>query len=841
MEPSAIDHVRHARSVPNRGRTALIGVIVALFVAAFALAVTTGRAEAASQTLWDDSAVPEVLTDPDSSAVTLGVAFVPAVAGQVTAIRFFKGPENTGTHLGQLWSSDGSLLSEVRFTNETAQGWQQANLSAPVTLAADETYVVSYHAPDGGYSVTEGYFLSGAVTTADLSAPASTLSQGNGLYRYGSPGFPSDTFRGSNYWVDVVFTAGSSAPATPPVTVGTEQTLWNPTSVPVVETDPDRAAVELGVRFSPSVDGLAQGVQFYKGRRNTGTHTGRLWTAKGELLAEVTFTRETARGWQRAEFDEPVELDAGNTYVVSYHAPRGRYAVTERYFSGRSHTRGDLTAASSETAGGNGVFAYGAAGSFPDESYQGSNYWVDVIFTATSVGAPAPAPSAVASTTAPAPVAPSPAQSPTTAAPTAPAPPPAPTTAAPAPPVAIPSVPAAGSGAPRVALGSPVTVSAPDGGTNYLAGWPNSLPNSPSYFPLGVWFESVSDQGNIDKDRDAGLNLYVALTANSDLGLVERAGMHVLGQQEEWVGRSNSRALAGWVLYDEIDMIQGPSTGYATMDQIVRDLPRNDGRIRYNNYGKGIMFWETDAQASRFVNNYQDLISADTYYFTDPFICGPSEGGALLNNGNPLSQADCRLAANYGATVDRVRYLDGLDGKRQPVWNFVEVGHPFSENDAPTIKPAELRAAVWSGIIHGARGVVYFNHSFGGPCLTQHALRESCYSAVRAEVKRTNAQITALAPVLNAYTVNGLVSTTGQVDTMTKFQGGSYYVFAGSAQRASQSAQFNAPCVGNATVTVVGENRTLPMTNGRFTDTFADGNAVHIYRIDGGSTCGLSS
>ena len=29
------------------------------------------------------------------------------------------------------------------------------------------------------------------------------------------------------------------------------------------------------------------------------------------------------------------------------------------------------------------------------------------------------------------------------------------------------------------------------------------------------------------------------------------------------------------------------------------------------------------------------------------------------------------------------------------------------------------------------------------------------------------------------------------------------------------------------------------MTDGSFTDSFADKNAVHIYRIDGGSTCGL--
>jgi hypothetical protein len=31
----------------------------------------------------------------------------------------------------------------------------------------------------------------------------------------------------------------------------------------------------------------------------------------------------------------------------------------------------------------------------------------------------------------------------------------------------------------------------------------------------------------------------------------------------------------------------------------------------------------------------------------------------------------------------------------------------------------------------------------------------------------------------------------------------------------------------------------VALSSGSFTDSFADGNAVHIYRIDGGTTCGL--
>jgi hypothetical protein len=75
---------------------------------------------------------------------------------------------------------------------------------------------------------------------------------------------------------------------------------------------------------------------------------------------------------------------------------------------------------------------------------------------------------------------------------------------------------------------------------------------------------------------------------------------------------------------------------------------------------------------------------------------------------------------------------------------------------------------------------------------------------------------------------------------MAKWSGQNLYVFAGSAANASSTATFSIPCVGNATATVLGENRTVAVSNGSFADQFADGNAVHIYRIDGGSTCGLA-
>jgi hypothetical protein len=410
---------------------------------------------------------------------------------------------------------------------------------------------------------------------------------------------------------------------------------------------------------------------------------------------------------------------------------------------------------------------------------------------------------------------------------------------------------AAAAHAPTVARRSVPSLRPVDGGADYAAKFSPSLPTDPSYFPIGVWFESVTQRSDVTEDRAAGLNTYVQLTDTSSLPMIRRAGMHVITGGP--LADSGSE-LVGWIISDEADMRYGPGWGSVvpqdgdfacapsgtdcgfTAQQTRRSQLPDDHRLRYSNYGKGITFWESDRDARVFVNRFQDVVSADNYWFTDPNICGASEGGALLGHGQALPAAECRRASNYGATIDRLRSLVRPAGSK-PVWAFVEVGHPFTDDDAPTIRPAEVRAAVWSSLIHGARGVIYFNHSFGGQCQTQHALREPCYADVRAEVTSTNAQITALAPVLNAPTVVGATRTKGAVDTLTKWSGDHYYVFAGSRDPNGQSVTFDLTCTRDAVATVLGENRTVPITGGTFSDTFADGNAVHLYRIDGGSTC----
>src|SRR5208282_3544554 len=158
---------------------------------------------ATTWSLFSASDTPANVTWNDPSLVEVGVKFQTATAGNVTAILFYKSPLNTGTHVGNLWSATGKLLASATFANETPYGWQQVNLTTPVTLIPGTPYVVSYNA-NGYYSGDPEYFAT-ALTNGPLTAPASSAIGGNGVYAYGSSNFPTNTYNSTNYWVDVLF------------------------------------------------------------------------------------------------------------------------------------------------------------------------------------------------------------------------------------------------------------------------------------------------------------------------------------------------------------------------------------------------------------------------------------------------------------------------------------------------------------------------------------------------------------------------------------------------------------------------------------------------------------
>src|SRR6185437_12774239 len=151
-------------------------------------------------------------------------------------------------------------------------------------------------------------------------------------------------------------------------------------------------------KFTSSAAGQITALKFYRSAGDTGPDLLDLWTATGTKLASATFSNATASGWQTVTLATPISITANTTYIASYHT-NGFYVATDNFFTS-AVTSGVLTAPSTTTAGGNGVYAYGgtsSAGLFPTNTFSAANYYADVVFT-TSSGTGDTPPTAVADT-----------------------------------------------------------------------------------------------------------------------------------------------------------------------------------------------------------------------------------------------------------------------------------------------------------------------------------------------------------------------------------------------------------------------------------------------------------
>ena len=164
-----------------------------------------------TNTIWAPSTTPTVVDSGDGNSVELGVKFRADSDGHITGLRFYKASANVGTHIGNIWTSSGTLLGTATFTNETASDWQQVSFNNPIPVTANTTYIASYFAPVGHYSEDDGYFGSSGVDNPPLHALANGVDGANGVYIYNpSSAFPSNGYLSSNYWVDVVYTTAAS-------------------------------------------------------------------------------------------------------------------------------------------------------------------------------------------------------------------------------------------------------------------------------------------------------------------------------------------------------------------------------------------------------------------------------------------------------------------------------------------------------------------------------------------------------------------------------------------------------------------------------------------------------
>jgi hypothetical protein len=251
--------------------------------------------------------------------------------------------------------------------------------SAPTNVAATaagKQALVSWTASanNGGSAITSytvtPYIGMSAQTPVEVG-PTATSATVKNLTNGTSYTF---TVAGNN----AVGTGPSSSPST---AVTPADTIFE-FATPATLDSGDGSATNAGVKFTSELSGNVTGIRFYKATANTGTHVGSLWSATGTLLAQATFTTETATGWQQVNFATPVAISAGTTYVASYLAPKGHYSDTSSGFATAATNNPPLSALANTTSV-NGVYTYSSKSTFPTSTFKATNYWVDVDFEPT--------------------------------------------------------------------------------------------------------------------------------------------------------------------------------------------------------------------------------------------------------------------------------------------------------------------------------------------------------------------------------------------------------------------------------------------------------------------------
>lgn len=167
----------------------------------------------------------------------------------------------------------------------------------------------------------------------------------------------------------------------------TTYSIWPATDGPFTSSADD--PVNLGHQFSVSAQAWVIGLRYFRGATNVNPDELRLWradsSAAGTSLSFVVPPAASTLGWQNVLLATPVELTPAQIYKTVGHFP-DHYVATSAYWTtgdGASGiVNGILTAQSNAAAlGGQGTFRYGAAGQYPDGTFNGGGYWVDVVVT----------------------------------------------------------------------------------------------------------------------------------------------------------------------------------------------------------------------------------------------------------------------------------------------------------------------------------------------------------------------------------------------------------------------------------------------------------------------------
>jgi hypothetical protein len=379
--------------------------------------------------------------------------------------------------------------------------------------------------------------------------------------------------------------------------------------------------------------------------------------------------------------------------------------------------------------------------------------------------------------------------------------------------------------------------------------------SDPSFFPIGV-FLAKGDTAHATAYQGMNFNTYLCMQHTvSDMDEALALGFSVIAQYDSWTPAevSGDTGVVGWG-WDEPEFGIGDP---AWTNQVALARARADGRFMWTNWGLApIAFWGFDPTTA-------DVVGIDQYTYTSPNVREHFHTDIEPDWPGPTGDdAYVRKAATYGWMTERMNEWQGVNGTGEntcPNWVFFETKLPYlNEDDREIALYAEMKGAVWAALIHECRGVQWFDHNGfytanevgpgnpannytynGGldpntgsaPDTSTHLydMEQGC----KDYVSEVNAQVLSLAPVLNTQSYVFDFGASG-IDTMLKGKDGYAYIFAGvglGGTTGSKTFTLTGSGIAGTTVEVVDESRSINVSGGQFTDSFANEYSYHIYKV----------
>ena len=344
---------------------------------------------------------------------------------------------------------------------------------------------------------------------------------------------------------------------------------------------------------------------------------------------------------------------------------------------------------------------------------------------------------------------------------------------------------------------------------------PATIHNSSSpagFFPIAVWLQPTY---LMDQWKAAGVNTLFGY--ESEGGSVSLAqwnsaavskGLYTIRTpgKNAAADRADPYLLA-YMLDDEPDLknvkVNTLQAQYNALKQLNPNIP-----VVVNYAGGAVLHWQANVTSKTYTGYLKatDWVSSDIY---------PVTGWGLPD----------RIDAPGKAVTTLMRASGG-----KPQFAFIETSNQnlsWVPNDKG-VTGGQFSAELWTAINHGAKGITYFPQQIGGFSY------DATPADVLAAMKTQNARITALGgPLSSDYdpATQGMSLTGNLQGSWRNFGGKSYFIVTNPTdQTLNAGGHLYGIPRGTPSATVNGESRSIPLSNGVFTDSFAP-YETHIYVV----------